>query len=149
MESSNKLTKAIALFHSLERDENLRKKWMKQILKDYKKNEVVEIAKSGGDNIGKPFRDKKTKEWRKFRKFNVPVGWCLGVWTGGTMYSLIRGKANKPVTTIIENVGADSFTYGFKGSKYINFELGVTNDFKVRSEEYLRKQVEEFFSKNL
>lgn len=149
MESSNKLTKAIALFHSLERDENLRKKWMKQILKDYKKTEVVEIAKSGGSNISKPFRDKKTREWRKFRKFNVPVGWCLGVWTGGTMYSLIRGKAHKPVTTIIENVGADSFTYGFKGSKYINFELGVTNDFKVRSEEYLRKQVEDFFSKNL
>lgn len=163
MESSNKLTKganavsqganavsrAIALFHSLERDENLRKKWMKQILKDYKKTEIIEIAKSGGSNIGKAFRDKKTKEWRKYRKFNVPVGWCLGVWTGGTMYSLIKGAANKPVTTIIEKVGADSIVYGYKGTKYINFELGVTEDFKVKSESYLKKQVEEFFSKNL
>lgn len=145
----NKLTKAIALFHSLERDEGLRTKWMKNLLKDFKKNEVIAIAKSGGSNIGKGFRNKKTKEWRKFRKYNVPVGWCLGVWTGGTLFSLMKGSANKPVTTIIEKVGANSFTYGFKGSKYINFELGATQDYINRSELYLKERVEEFFSKNL
>lgn len=149
MEFSNKLTKAIALFHSLERDEKLRTKWMKHILQDYKRNEVIEIAKSGGGNIGKAFRNKKTKEWRKYRKFNVPVNWCLGVWTGGTLFSLMKGRANKPVTVVIENVGADSFTYGFKGSKYINFELGATDDFISRSEVYLKERVEEYFSNNL
>lgn len=144
---SNIIGKAVAAFHSLERNEAIRKKWMKQILKGYKKEEVLKIAKSGGSNIGKSFRDKKTKVWKKYRKFNVPVSWCLGVWSGGTLFSLMKGQANKPVTTIIEDVGAESITYGFKGSKYINFELGVTDEFRNKAELYLKGQVAEYLKK--
>ena len=48
-----KLQKIAAIYLSLEKKEDLKKKWMEAILKEWSKTEVLEIAKSGGHTIRK------------------------------------------------------------------------------------------------
>lgn len=137
------LNKYIAILKSIEQNDALNKKWMNDILKDWKKNEVVDIAKSGGSIIKKPFRSKKTKEYKRFRKWQVPVNWCLGVWTGATLYSLMKGKGVGGVN-IISKVDANKIVYGYSGNKWINFNVGVSDAFISKHEELLKDKVSNY-----
>lgn len=140
--------KYVALFKSIERNDNLQKKWMGDVLKDWQKNEVIEIAKTGGNNIGQPFKDKKTTEWQKYRKYKVPVNWCLGVWTGATLYSLMKGKGVGGIN-IIKRIEPRRIEYGYQGNKYINFNVGVSKSFIDRHTEIIKDKVENYIKEGI
>lgn len=145
-----KLQKIAAIYLSLEKNEALKTKWMEAILKDWRKNEVLEIAKSGGQNIGQPFRDKKGGHpYKKYRKFNVPVGWCLGVWSGATLSALMKAERQGGIN-IIKEVSGDSIEYGYQAShSYINFNVGTTKEWLEKQKEFLIQKTQEYIEKNL
>jgi len=148
--TSERLLKAIAIYKSIEENEDLRKKWLDAVLRDWRKSEVLEIAKSGGANIGQPFRDKKGGHpYKKYRKFSVPVGWCLGVWSGATLYALMKETNAGGIRIIKENTG-ENLIYGYEAStKYINFNVGASKKFIGEQREILTKKVQTYIEQNL
>lgn len=147
---SKRLQKIASVYISLEKNEKVKTKWMEAILKDWRQNEVLEIAKSGGKNIGQPFRDKKGgSPFQKYRKWKVPVGWCLGVWSGATLYALMKAQDTGGIQ-IIKEVSGDSIEYGYNaGHQYINFNVGTTKAWLEKQQEFLVNQAIEYINKNL
>ncbi len=151
-ETNKKILKTTSILKSIENNNGLKKKWLDAMLKDWKKKEVLEIAKSGGANIGQPFDDKKGgKPYQKYRKYKVPVGWCLGVWSGATLYALMKEQNTAGISIFKEyDSSFDSLEYGYEAEhQYINFNLGMSEKFKKEQQEIYANKVHEYIEKNL
>lgn len=148
--TNEKLLKTIAIFKSIEQNEALKKKWLEAVLKAWRKKEVLEIAKSGGSIIGQPFRDKKGgKPYKKYRKYKVPVGWCLGVWSGATLFALMKEQDTAGIK-IIKRVQGDVLEYGYRAShQYINFNIGASDKFLKEQSEIYADKVQKYIDKRL
>lgn len=128
----NDISKMVASLESFLRNDVEQIKTTKPFIKDFRQQEIPEILKTAGENIQAPFRDKKNKEWKKYRKFAVPTGWYKGIWSGETYYALWTGKSTTNIG-IHQVVEPGYVEYGYDtdndSSKYINFNLGLSDNF--------------------
>lgn len=150
LKTAEKLRKGLSIFLSIEKNEKLKTKWMESVLKDWQREEVLKIAKSGGEYIGQPFRDKKGGHpFKKYREYEVPIGWSLGVWSGATLYALMKGM-NAGGIRIIKKVDGESIEYGYNAThKYINFNVGVNKEWLRSQSEIMLGKVEKYINDNL
>lgn len=128
---------------------------------------IPKILSSSGQNIGFPFRRKKTDS-SKHIKFNVPKGSIAGVRSGATYFALMSSKGVSYVSEngesnsrdIIREVTEDKIIYGFKASsnnkdvtESINFSVGVTKEWLKREAErrvnIFQKQIEKALGANI
>lgn len=129
-------------------DEIKQIKVSESLLKDYVKEELPEILKTGG----LAFRDKKTLEWKKYREYQVPNGRHLGIWSGETYYALTKMKSTKNVgINIITDPGYAEYGYERDDGceKYINFNPVYTNEFIEKQTEKYEKRVREAVAKKI
>lgn len=145
-------TKLVASLSGFLKDEVKQVKARRDFIKDFRLELLPEILNTAGSNIDDPFKDKKTLEWKKYRKFNVPTGWYRGIWTGETYYALWTGKSTENVG-IQQLIERDYIEYGYDrddgATPYINFNLGFTDKFLEEQEEKYKNRVEAILNKKI
>lgn len=108
----------------------LKLKWNTDLYNDWYKQDRVKTFKTAGRHINKPFPRFKTggKPYKKYRKYNVSIGYSQGVWSGASYYALQKEtsaghvKYYKKIThsSIIIRLSG-------KSSKYLNLTIGVSD----------------------
>lgn len=109
----------------------------------------VEVFRTEGESIGKPFPYPKTKgkPWEKYRRYSLPGAlnrWQPGIWTGGTAYSVLNiTQTDNAKTTLSTGRGLVRLTIRY--NKYANVSFGLDN----KAVEEINKAVAERIAKKL
>lgn len=109
--------------------EKLKLKYNIALYNDWYKNERVKTFKTGGLNINKPFpRDKKTRDYKKYRRYPVSIGWSLGVWSGASYYALQK-EASFGNIKYYKRITHSSIIIRLSGknSNYLNLTIGMSD----------------------
>lgn len=109
----------------------------------------VEVFRTEGESIGKPFPRPKTtgKPWEKYRRYSLPGTlnrWQLGIWTGGTAYSVLNiTQTDNARTTLSTGRGLVRMTIRY--NKHANVSFGLDN----KAVEEIKKAVADRIAKKL
>lgn len=146
-EVKSKLSKLNKVFSQAE-SKQVQLKFNQELYNEWYKKERVQTFKTGGKNINKLFpRSKKyNSNYKKVRKYNVSIGWSLGVWSGASYYALQKETSagnRKYFKRITHN--SIIIRLSGKGSNYLNLTIGMSDSllkkYRDKVNKYLEKQI--------
>lgn len=114
------------------------------VLRPILRENFLEVFKSEGGSIGMPFPRPKEggKPWAKFRLYDLPgelKRWQLGIWTGGTAYSVLNfGKSHNANTSLHTGKGLVRMTIRHNIYANVTFGLSAKTVEKIQEAVFMR-----------
>lgn len=141
----NEIIKTLSSFVNIKNEIENQNSFLEETLKDFQSIEIPDIAKTEGENIKAPFREKKG-ETGDFREYDVPKDFYLGVYTAEAYFALMNGVDTKNIK-IIKEVGNEKIIYGYEDTEDIDFNINVSKKFLEFEGKKIQSDIEKMLNK--
>ena len=113
----------------------------------------IEIFETEGDSINDPFPNPKYRglQWEKLREYSLDTRlqtFKVGIWTGGTAYSITNFTNSHNASTIVEYKD-NNITINITHDEYANITLGISNETIQNIRDVINKRVQKVIRKEL